>query len=86
MSQTCQKGSLPIAAMANQLDDRFFCAFVANIFTGAPAARSQILRQRKEIQALQRAGIPTGSAEELLARMRVGATTKTKPSSGIPPR
>ena len=31
--------------------------------------RRQILRQRKEIQALQRAGIPTESAEELLARM-----------------
>jgi hypothetical protein len=31
--------------------------------------RRQILRQRKEIQALQRAGIPTKSAEELLARM-----------------
>jgi hypothetical protein len=31
--------------------------------------RRQILRQRKEIQALQRAGFPTQSAEELLARM-----------------
>jgi hypothetical protein len=31
--------------------------------------RRQILRQRKEIQALQRAGIPTKSAEQLLARM-----------------
>jgi predicted ribosome quality control (RQC) complex YloA/Tae2 family protein len=31
--------------------------------------RRQILRQRKEIQALQRAGISTKSAEELLARM-----------------
>jgi hypothetical protein len=31
--------------------------------------RRQILRQRKEIQALQRAGIATGSAEKLLARM-----------------
>ena len=31
--------------------------------------RRQILRQRKEIQALQRAGIPTESAEELLVRM-----------------
>jgi hypothetical protein len=31
--------------------------------------RRQILRQRKEIQALVRAGIPTKSAEELLARM-----------------
>ena len=31
--------------------------------------RRQILRQRKEIQALQRAGISTRSAEELLARM-----------------
>jgi len=31
--------------------------------------RRQIMRQRKEIQALQRAGIPTTSAEELLARM-----------------
>jgi hypothetical protein len=32
--------------------------------------RRQILRQRKEIQALQRAGISTVSAEELLARMQ----------------
>jgi hypothetical protein len=32
--------------------------------------RRQILRQRKEIQALQRAGIPTKSAEELLERMQ----------------
>jgi hypothetical protein len=31
--------------------------------------RRKILRQRKEIQALQRAGISTRSAEELLARM-----------------
>ena len=31
--------------------------------------RRQILRQREEIQALQRAGISTKSAEELLARM-----------------
>jgi hypothetical protein len=31
--------------------------------------RRQILRQRKEIRDLQRAGIPTQSAEELLARM-----------------
>ncbi len=31
--------------------------------------RRQIMRQRKEIQALQRAGISTRSAEELLARM-----------------
>jgi hypothetical protein len=31
--------------------------------------RRQILRQRKEIRDLQRAGIPTKSAEELLARM-----------------
>jgi hypothetical protein len=31
--------------------------------------RRQILRQRKEIQALQRAGISTRSAEELLARI-----------------
>jgi hypothetical protein len=31
--------------------------------------RRQILRQRKEIQALRRAGIPTKSAENLLARM-----------------
>ena len=31
--------------------------------------RRQILRQRKEIQDLQRAGIPTKSAEELLGRM-----------------
>jgi hypothetical protein len=32
--------------------------------------RRQILRQRKQIQTLQRAGISTMSAEELLARMR----------------
>ncbi len=32
--------------------------------------RRHILRQRKEIQALQRAGISTRSAEELLARMQ----------------
>ena len=31
--------------------------------------RRQILRQRREILDLQRAGIPTRSAEELLARM-----------------
>jgi hypothetical protein len=31
--------------------------------------RQRIFRQRKEIQELQRAGIPTKSAEELLARM-----------------
>jgi hypothetical protein len=31
--------------------------------------RRQIHRQRKEIRDLQRAGIPTGSAEQLLARM-----------------
>ena len=31
--------------------------------------RRQVLRQRKEMQALDRAGIPTKSAEELLARM-----------------
>jgi hypothetical protein len=31
--------------------------------------RRQILRQRKEIRDLQRAGIPTKSAEELLTRM-----------------
>jgi hypothetical protein len=31
--------------------------------------RSQVGRQRREIQALQRAGISTVSAEELLARM-----------------
>jgi hypothetical protein len=31
--------------------------------------RRQIFRQRKEIQALQRAGISTTSAEELLGRM-----------------
>jgi hypothetical protein len=33
--------------------------------------RRQILRQRKEIQDLQRAGIPTKSAEELLGLMLV---------------
>jgi hypothetical protein len=32
--------------------------------------RRQILRQRKEIQDLQRAGISTASAEELLGRMQ----------------
>ena len=32
--------------------------------------RRQILRQRREIRDLQRAGISTGSAEELLARMQ----------------
>jgi len=32
--------------------------------------RRQILRQRKEIQTLQRAGIATKSGEELLARMQ----------------
>ena len=32
--------------------------------------RRQILRQRKEIQDLQRAGVPTKSAEELLERMQ----------------
>jgi hypothetical protein len=32
--------------------------------------RRQILRQRKEIQKLQLAGIPTGDAEEFLARMK----------------
>ena len=31
--------------------------------------RRQVQRQRKDIQSLQRAGISTGSAEELLARM-----------------
>ena len=31
--------------------------------------RRQILRQRKEIRALQHAGIPTKSTEELLERM-----------------
>jgi hypothetical protein len=31
--------------------------------------RRQILRQRGDIRALQRAGIPTKSAEELLERM-----------------
>jgi len=32
--------------------------------------RRQILRQRREIRDLQRAGVPTRSAEELLARMQ----------------
>ena len=32
--------------------------------------RRQIHRQRREIRDLQRAGIPTRSAEELLARMQ----------------
>ena len=32
--------------------------------------RRQVARQRGEIRQLQRAGIPTGSAEELLARMQ----------------
>jgi hypothetical protein len=31
--------------------------------------RRQLLRQRREIQDLQKAGIPTKSAEELLERM-----------------
>jgi hypothetical protein len=31
--------------------------------------RRQIQRQRKDIQSLERAGIPTRSAEELLGRM-----------------
>ncbi len=31
--------------------------------------RRQVLRQRREIQDLQKAGIPTKSAEELLERM-----------------
>jgi hypothetical protein len=31
--------------------------------------RRQILRQRREIRDLQRAGVPTKSADELLARM-----------------
>jgi hypothetical protein len=31
--------------------------------------RRQIHRQREEIRGLQRAGIPTGSAEQLLGRM-----------------
>lgn len=33
--------------------------------------RQRVVRQRKEIQQLQRDGIPTKSAEELLARMQV---------------
>jgi hypothetical protein len=32
--------------------------------------RRQILRQRKEIRNLELAGIPTGDAEEFLARMK----------------
>ena len=32
--------------------------------------RAQVLRQRKEIQTLQRAGISTASAEALLEHMR----------------
>ena len=32
--------------------------------------RRQILRQRKQIQQLQREGIPTRSSEELLVRMQ----------------
>jgi hypothetical protein len=32
--------------------------------------RRQVLRQRREIQDLQKAGIPSKSAEELLARMQ----------------
>jgi hypothetical protein len=31
--------------------------------------RRQVLRQRKEIRDLQRAGIPTKSADDLLERM-----------------
>ena len=42
---------------------------LASIRNEIELRRRQILRQRKEIQALQRAGIPTKSAEELLVRM-----------------
>ncbi|MDR6305642.1 hypothetical protein GGQ85_003366 [Nitrobacter vulgaris] len=44
--------------------------------------RYQIGRQRKEIRALQRAGIPTKAAEELLERMLVkvdGAVRRARP-------
>jgi hypothetical protein len=37
--ESAAAGALAIAAMANQLDNRFFRAFVANIFTGAPAGQ-----------------------------------------------
>jgi hypothetical protein len=37
--------------------------------------RSQVVRQRKEILQLQRAGIPTAAAETLLQRMLVKIDT-----------
>lgn len=42
---------------------------LSNIRNEIEHIRRQILRQRKEIQDLRRAGIPTKSAEELLERM-----------------
>jgi hypothetical protein len=42
---------------------------LSTIRTEIEDRRRQFLRQRKEIQALRRAGISTASAEELLARM-----------------
>jgi hypothetical protein len=56
--------------------------------------RAQVGRQRKEILQLQRAGIPTGSAEALLQRMldRIDALCierdrlkkETPPAQGVP--
>jgi hypothetical protein len=42
---------------------------LSSIRTEIEHMRRQIHRQRKEIRDLQRAGIPTGSAEQLLGRM-----------------
>jgi hypothetical protein len=42
---------------------------LSSIRTEIEHMRRQIHRQRKEIGDLQRAGIPTSSAEQLLARM-----------------
>jgi hypothetical protein len=42
---------------------------LAHLRTEIENRRRQIARQRKEIRDLQRAGISTGSAEQLLSRM-----------------
>ena len=42
---------------------------LAHLRADIEQSRRQIERQRREIRGLQRAGIPTKSAEELLARM-----------------
>lgn len=47
----------------------FFAMELALVRKEIEHMRRQIHRQRKDIQALQRAGICTGSAEELLGRM-----------------